>query len=160
LKNVQLFQIFFLACPAVTPVDGSVLPRHKLERDLRLLERERSELGDHPFTLFNLGSVYQELGRHAEAIPLLRRSLDQSHPTDSIVRKLFSLLAHCHKASGDQHLALAACAKGLEICREDGELLFLQAVLRQEGGDWTGAEDGYRRLMAGRDDAQFASVVT
>src|SRR5262249_3256833 len=34
----------------------------KLQRDLRLLQLECGELPDHPFTLFNLGSVYQEMG--------------------------------------------------------------------------------------------------
>src|SRR5205085_9249666 len=37
------------------------LRRRKLERDLRLLRLEDAERPDDPFTLFNLGSVYQEL---------------------------------------------------------------------------------------------------
>ena len=35
----------------------------KLERDLRILELERRERPDHPFTLFNLGMTLAEAGR-------------------------------------------------------------------------------------------------
>src|SRR5438105_2817823 len=73
------------------------LRRRKLERDLRLLGLEEAEQPDDPFTLFNLGSVYQELGKLDEALPLLRRSLERSAPGDSIVRKLYALLVHCHR---------------------------------------------------------------
>jgi hypothetical protein len=50
------------------------LCRRKLERDLRLLYLEDADKPGDPFTLFNLGQVANELGRHAEALPLLRRS--------------------------------------------------------------------------------------
>ncbi|MFO0899231.1 MAG: glycosyltransferase [Pirellulales bacterium] len=50
----------------------------KLARDLRLLELEHAERPDHPFTLFNLGMTYNELGRHAEAIQTLQRSLEMA----------------------------------------------------------------------------------
>src|SRR5262249_6605630 len=53
-----------------------VLRRRKLQRDLRLLEMEQAELPEHPFTLFNLGCVSQELGRVAEAMEFFRRSLE------------------------------------------------------------------------------------
>src|SRR6185437_11193453 len=36
--------------------------RTKIARDLRLLELEKAEQPNDPFTLFNLGSVYNELG--------------------------------------------------------------------------------------------------
>jgi GT2 family glycosyltransferase/Flp pilus assembly protein TadD len=123
------------------------LRKRKLERDLRLLELEHTELGDHPFTLFNLGSVYQELGRHAEAVALLRRSLERSHPQDSIVRKLYSLLAHCHKGLGRPAEALSACEAGLGVHPEDSELLFVRSSLLMEQGDLAGAEGGFRHLL-------------
>jgi GT2 family glycosyltransferase len=88
------------------------LRQRKLRRDLRLLERERAEVGDHPFTLFNLGSVYQELGRHAEALSFLRRSLERSQPSDSIVRKLYALIVRCQRTLGQTGEAAAACGRG------------------------------------------------
>jgi GT2 family glycosyltransferase/tetratricopeptide (TPR) repeat protein len=125
----------------------SALRHRKLERDLRLLDLERQELGDHPFTLFNLGSVYQELGRYAEAVPLLRLSLAKSHPSDSIVRKLYALLAGCHRALGQAELALAACDEGLTHAPDDAELLFVGADLRTRLGDLRGAVIWYERLL-------------
>jgi hypothetical protein len=43
--------------------DPSVRKR-KLQRDLRLLEAEVTLQPHDPFTLFNLGATYVELGRH------------------------------------------------------------------------------------------------
>jgi glycosyltransferase involved in cell wall biosynthesis len=134
------------------------LRRRKLERDLRLLEMERVELNDHPFTLFNLGSVFHEMGRHADAVPLLELSLKKSHPKDSIVRKLYALLAHCLRGLGRRREALAACAGGLGHYADDAELLFLDALLRDEAGDLVGAEGSLTRLLTSRPQAHFASV--
>src|SRR5262249_36151446 len=72
-------------------IDPSVR-RRKLDRDLRLLKLDETEKPDDPFTLFNLGSVYHELGQFAEAATALERSLAGSHPKDSIVRKTYALL--------------------------------------------------------------------
>src|SRR5262249_36334167 len=71
------------------------LRNRKLHRDLRLLKIQRQELGDEPFTLFNMGQVYQELDRPQMALELFQLSLKKSHVRDSIVRKLYVLLAHC-----------------------------------------------------------------
>jgi GT2 family glycosyltransferase/tetratricopeptide (TPR) repeat protein len=132
--------------------------RRKLERDLRLLEQEHAELGDHPFTLFNLGSVYQELGRHAQAVTLLRRSLERSHPSDSIVRKLYALIVNCHRVQGQPAEAVAACQEGRRIYPDDPELLFGEALLRRDQKDWEGAVACLNQLLQGKPDAHFASV--
>src|SRR5205814_5606554 len=76
------------------------LTRRKLERNLRLLRLEQAERPDDPFTLFNLGWAQAELGRPAEALPCLRRSLERSQPGDSIARKLYALLAQGHRRPG------------------------------------------------------------
>jgi len=76
------------------------LRRRKLERDLRLLQLENTEHPDDPFTLFNLGCLSQEQDKPAEALSFLRRSLDGSHPSDSIVRKLHALIVQCHRRLG------------------------------------------------------------
>src|SRR5262249_40424852 len=71
--------------------DSSVRGR-KLQRDLRLLTLDHSEYPNDPFVLFNLGCVYQEQDRLGEALLKFRRSLELSHPSDSIVRKLYALI--------------------------------------------------------------------
>jgi GT2 family glycosyltransferase/predicted Zn-dependent protease len=130
----------------------------KLQRDLRLLELERAELGDHPFTLFNLGSIYREQGRHAEALTLLRRSLELSHPTDSIVRKLYALIVSCHQALGQKDQALRAFQEGRQLYPDDAELLFNEAMLRQDQKDLDGAAACLRRLLEPAPANHFASV--
>ncbi|HEY7309547.1 MAG TPA: glycosyltransferase [Gemmataceae bacterium] len=136
------------------------LRRRKLERDLRLLELEDAEHPDDPFTLFNLGSVRQELGQHAQAIPLLRRSLERSHPRDSIVRKVYALLVGCHRALGLANEALAACQEGRRVYSDDPELLFVESILRKDRGDLVGAESCLVQLLQARPAEHFASVDT
>jgi glycosyltransferase involved in cell wall biosynthesis len=130
----------------------------KLERDIRLLRLEDAERPDDPFTLFNLGSVYQELGRVAEAVPLFKRSLERSHPTDSIVRKLYALLSQSHRYLGEKELALAAALKGREFYPNDVELLFHEGLSRRELHDNAGAEAGWLKLLESRTSEHFASV--
>jgi tetratricopeptide (TPR) repeat protein len=138
----------------------AALRRRKLGRDLRLLGLEQAERPDDPFTLFNLGSVHNELGRPAEALPLLQKSLRLSHPNDSIVRKLYALVIACHRALGQRGEAEGACAEGLRVCPGDAELLFLDSVLRRERGDVAGAMASLLRLVAERPAEHFASVDT
>jgi tetratricopeptide (TPR) repeat protein len=122
------------------------------------LHREDAEKPDEPFTLFNLGQVYYELGRAAEALPRLRRSLERSHPQDSIVRKLYALIACCHRALGQPAEALAACQAGRVHYPEDAELLFTERVLRWGQGDLARAKACLRQLLEVRPGAHFASV--
>jgi glycosyltransferase involved in cell wall biosynthesis/predicted Zn-dependent protease len=141
-----------------TGYQDPALRKRKLERDLRLLKLEDADRPDDPFTLFNFGQVAQELGRHAEAIPLLRRSLQRSHPKDSIVRKLYALIAGCHRHLGQSDAALAACREGRVHYPDDAELLFVESILLREKGDLAGAEACLRRTLAGSGEAHFASV--
>jgi tetratricopeptide (TPR) repeat protein len=130
----------------------------KLERDLRLLRREVADQPDDPFTLFNLGSVFNELGRTAEALPLLSRSLERSSPGDSIVRKLYALLAQGHRRLGQADEALTACRRGRAHYPDDAELLFQESLASRELGDPAAAEACQLRLLEARDRDHFASI--
>src|SRR5262249_5331363 len=88
------------------------IQRHKAERNRRTLLLEQQEMPDLQFTLFNLGSTYVDVGRPAEALPHLRRSLERSDPGDSIVRKLYALIAGCQVSLGQPGEAVAACTAG------------------------------------------------
>jgi GT2 family glycosyltransferase/tetratricopeptide (TPR) repeat protein/SAM-dependent methyltransferase len=134
------------------------LRRRKLDRDLRLLHLEDAERPDDPFTLFNLGSVYQELGRPSEALAVLCRSLERSHPHDSIVRKLYALVVQCHRQLGQPREALTACEAGRSLYPDDAELLFSEAMLRRELGDPAGAEACLVRLLGAPEAEHFASL--
>jgi glycosyltransferase involved in cell wall biosynthesis/Tfp pilus assembly protein PilF len=130
----------------------------KNERNLRLLRLDLAEHPDDPFILFNLGWAYADMGRPAEALPLLRASLERSDPSASIVRKLYPLIMACHRQLGQQAAAMAACREGQRHYPEDAELLFREAQLRQEMGDGAGAEECLRRLIHGREGPHFGSV--
>jgi tetratricopeptide (TPR) repeat protein len=145
-------------CLEHTGYTDAALLGHKSERNLRLLRLQEMDDPDDPFTLFNLGWVYHDLGQSAQALPYLRRSLARSQPGDSIVRKLYVLVAQAHRSLGQQRHALAACRAGLAHCPDDAELLFLQGQLLREQGDPAGAEKCLRYLLHLRPSTHFASV--
>jgi tetratricopeptide (TPR) repeat protein len=134
------------------------LRSRKLERDMRLLYLENSDRPDDPFTLFNLGSVCLELGRVSEAIPLFQRSLERSHPSDSIVRKLYALIAQCHRQLGQPNESLASCRRGRSLYPDDVELLFQEALIYRENGNRAVAEACWLRLLEDREVEHFASL--
>jgi tetratricopeptide (TPR) repeat protein len=138
-------------------VDAALRGR-KQERDIRLLELDRQEHPDDPFILFNLGWSYEELKRPVEALPLLRRSLELSNPSDSIVRKLYHLVTECQRQLGEPREGLAVCREGRRLYPEDAQLLFLEGLLHRELGDRPGAEACFLRLLESNERPHFASV--
>jgi tetratricopeptide (TPR) repeat protein len=134
------------------------LRRRKLDRDLRLLILEREEQPHDPFTLFNLGSVLVELGDIRAALVELEQSLSLSDPLDSIVRKLYALIVECRRQLGEAAAALDTCRAGRGHYPDDAELLFLEGNLLREFKDYAGAEQAFRRLIAGNEGHHFASV--
>jgi glycosyltransferase involved in cell wall biosynthesis/predicted Zn-dependent protease len=140
-----------------TGYQDPALRRRKLDRDRALLELELRDRPDHPYALFNLGSILQELGQHRQAIPVLRRSLERSDPGDSIVRKLYALLAGSHRALGERDVALSACRAGLRLIPDDSELLFLQGQTQLESGDAAGAVRSLLALVEGQPALHFGS---
>ncbi|HEV3262680.1 MAG TPA: glycosyltransferase, partial [Gemmataceae bacterium] len=134
------------------------LSGHKQKRNLRLLHLDQADFPDDPFILFNLGWAYEEMGRSAEALPLLGRSLQRSHPADSIVRKLFALIMDCHRRLGHVQEALAACQEGRKYYPDDTLLLFQEALLREENGDLPGAIACLQRLLETQEPEHFSSV--
>ncbi len=132
----------------------------KLQRELRLLERDLAErLGD-PLTLFNLGQVYQEQGRTAPVQLLFRQSLQGSQPTDSIVRKLYALIVQCLNHLGQHREVLAICPEGRAACPDDVELMFQEGVVRRHQGDRAGAEACWQQVLTMPTGEYFASVHT
>jgi glycosyltransferase involved in cell wall biosynthesis/Tfp pilus assembly protein PilF len=128
--------------------EDAALRGRKLERDSRLISIENAERPDDPFILFNLGSIYHETDRPAEALPLLQRSLERSRPRDSIVPKLHALIVGCLRKLRRPRQALDVCRAGLRLDADDVELLFLEALIRRELGDRAGAEATLLRLLA------------
>lgn len=136
------------------------LRRRKHDRDMRLLDLDLRENPNDPFVEFNIGWNLEQIGKPAEALPYLQRSLQRSQPSDSIVRKLFSLIMECHRQLGRPDVAMAACQDGRRIYPDDAQLLFQEAHLRINGRDLQGAEQCLLRLIQGTDEPRFASTAT
>jgi tetratricopeptide (TPR) repeat protein len=151
--------------PAVLRLGGAVRPtdivihhtgyqdpglrRRKLERNLRLLLLDHQERPDDPLTLFNLGSLYLDQGRFAEAVPLLQRSLEVAPPGYSLLARAHGLLTHGLRRLGRQEEALAVCRRGRACFPGDADLLFYEAQLLKEAGQAAAAEACLRQLLAG-----------
>jgi GT2 family glycosyltransferase/tetratricopeptide (TPR) repeat protein len=131
----------------------------KLERDLRLLRQELAEQPDHPFTLYNLGMTYADVGRRREAAACLERSLARSAPNASHARKAYALLASCHAALGDDAAARDACERGLRAFPKDPELRFRRGVLLLARGEPAEAVRCFRDLLDCPDQADHYTSV-
>ncbi|MBY0456348.1 MAG: tetratricopeptide repeat protein, partial [Gemmataceae bacterium] len=132
--------------------------RRKVERNLRLLRLDHADRPDDPFVLFNLGWTLQDLGRHEESVPYLRGSLERSQPTDSIVRKAYTLLAAAHVAAGRLGDGLAACRAGLIRCPDDAELRFVLGQLLAARGDLDEAVACFGELLRAGPREYFGSI--
>ncbi len=141
-----------------TGYQDPALRQRKLERDFRLLGLEHAENPSDAFVLFNLGMILHDWHRYDEALPYLSASLARSHPTDSIVRKLYALISQCQRQRGRLEEALATCRDGRRHYPQDVELRFHESVLLKALGDATGAEGGLLDLLYAQEGAHFASV--
>ncbi len=134
------------------------LRERKLKRDSKILEAELAERPGDPFVLFNLGSIAVERQDWPTALGYLQRSMRGSDSSDSIVRKLFALIARCHQMLGDLPAALHSCAEGLRIDPDDAELHFRMAVLHRKAGQPAEAETCWRRILTLKRPHRFCSV--
>jgi len=141
-----------------TGYQDPALRQRKLQRNWRLLQLEDADQPEDPFTLFNLGWTALDLGQVAEALPLLRRSLERSQPDASIVRKLYILLSQCHRQLSQHDESLAACREGRLRFPDDAELLYEEGVMLHDKNDLVGAEGCLLRLLKTEAGQYFASV--
>lgn len=130
----------------------------KIERDLRILEKDLAERPEHPFVLFNLGMTYADIDQPEEAVEFLRRSVSASGENESHVPKAFALMvASLFRASRFDE-AWDVCSEGLQRFPDDIELGFRSAMLHQHFGRFPAAVAGYRSLLQDSGDRKFASV--
>jgi tetratricopeptide (TPR) repeat protein/glycosyltransferase involved in cell wall biosynthesis len=130
----------------------------KKQRDLRLLELELAERPEHPFTLFNLGMTYADLGEHGKAVEFLNRSIAHSGPGESHLRKAYALLVYCQAQRGRAADARAACRRGLELFPEDSELLFRSGLLLHAAGQLREAVAAYQAVLQDDGARHFSSL--
>lgn len=136
--------------PIVVRQEGCEDPgRHRaeLERTHRLLLMEHRERPEDPFVLFNLGSLYLDMGRPVEAAPFLELSIAQMPPGCSFDCKQHVLLISAFRRIQCTSEALRVCRAGLMRLPRQPELLFYEGLLMQETGDLSAAEARFRELL-------------
>ena len=125
--------------------------RAKKARNLRLLDLAHAESPNDPFIAFYLGWHHRQDGDPARSVRFLEESLRHldapSAPTRPPLDSLFVLLVRGYRDLGRADDARAVCREGRSRCPDDAELLFLDATLRQEGGDPHGARRSLEALL-------------
>jgi tetratricopeptide (TPR) repeat protein len=109
---------------------------------------DQVERPDDPLTLYNLGTLHLDLGRPAEAVAFLQRSLERAPTTYSLIPRLHGLVTSALYRLGRKEEALAACRRGRAAYPDEGGLLYWEAQLLNEIGDLSGAETCWRRLLS------------
>jgi len=132
--------------------------QRKLERDLRILNRELAERPNHPFVLFNLGMTYADVKRYGEAVDCLQRCLAVSKPEESHLRKAYALLVISLQQSNRNEEAWEHCQQGLALYSDDKELLFHCAMLHHRFGRLKEAEQIYLRVLNNPEEWHFTSI--
>jgi GT2 family glycosyltransferase/tetratricopeptide (TPR) repeat protein/2-polyprenyl-3-methyl-5-hydroxy-6-metoxy-1,4-benzoquinol methylase len=130
----------------------------KLDRDLRILNKELEERPNHPFTLFNLGMTYADVRNWQKAVGYLEQSLENCRPTSTHLRKVYALLVCCYTHLGDSGRAWEACEQGLRRFPLDLELRSRRASLLVDQERLAEAAHAFRDLLDRPDDVHFASV--
>lgn len=130
----------------------------KRDRDLRLLHLELEERPEHPFTLFNLGMTYSDIGRYEEAVDFLKRSIERSRESESQLRKTYSLLVYSYTQLGRREDAWSVCQRGLDLFPHDAELWFRRGVLLHDLGRHEEAVQAYEKAVAGGEERHFVSI--
>jgi tetratricopeptide (TPR) repeat protein len=133
------------------------LRARKLDRDTRILKRELEVRPDDPFVMFNLWAIAVERHEWQEGLGFLKRSVAGSAPSDSIVRKLYALIARAHQMMGNSPESLCTYAEGLKLDPEDAELWFRTGVVHRRGGESAEAERCWRRILNLKRPDQFCS---
>jgi glycosyltransferase involved in cell wall biosynthesis/Flp pilus assembly protein TadD len=132
--------------------------RAKIERNLRLAQREQAERPNDPYVLYLLGMFQQKLGWAAESVSNLQRAAERCPASATYSAKLHALLAQGLAQQGRRPDALAAGQRGRRKHPADAELACQEAGLLMDTGDLEKAEMCLRRLVGG--PAGAAAVAT
>jgi tetratricopeptide (TPR) repeat protein len=95
---------------------------------------------------------------YAKAVPALTRCLALAKPHESIVRKVYAMLAGSALHQRDYLGARRWVELGLGLFANDPELLFRAGVIYKEVGDLGRAEASYLRLLTEREVGHIDSL--
>jgi glycosyltransferase involved in cell wall biosynthesis len=130
----------------------------KRVRDLRLLELDLADRPDHPFVLFNIGMTAFHMRDFSKSIDYLKRCLSVCRKDESVVRKVYAMLAGASFETGNHLEAVRWLDKGLGLYPRDPELLFRGGAIFRETGNAAKAEECYLKLLADRESGHIDSI--
>ena len=135
-------------------VDKALRAR-KLERDIAILKASW-KTGRATLSFFSTWGQSPSSGPRGP-----RRSVSRAQPgrlgtADSIVRKLFALIARTHQMMGDSQGRCEPVPEGLKLDPEDAELWFRKAVVHRHRGESSEAERCWRLILNLRRPTSFA----
>ncbi len=130
----------------------------KLERDLRILNKDLENRPGHPFVLFNLGMTHANAGEPTRATEFLTKCIEMSSTSESHLRKAYSLLVSTLNAMDRPTDAQRRCWEGLGRYPDDPELLFLSGTLAQRFDQLVEAEEAYTRILQRNRTRHFSSL--
>lgn len=138
-----------------TSIEGQA---RKRERDAYLLELDLRDRPGHPFVLFNLGMTAHYTDDHAGAVDWLDKSIKNSHPSESHVRKAYALMAASYRRLGDAAEAMRRLNEGLLVIPGDPEMNFHLAQIWAEAGAHDRAIEHYTNVLEAEVGNAFTSL--
>jgi len=126
---------------------GPMLRKQKLERNLRLLLKDKEERPDDGFILFNLGATYLETGDVEKGVACLQRCLETSPRRATFLAKAYVLLAQVQRRLGRLEEGLGYCLKGKARFPKDVELLFEEGLLWRAKKDPAAAQKCFEEIL-------------
>lgn len=133
------------------------LVKRKIERDARLLQLDFQDHPNDPLIMFQLGVINHRQQRQHEAIEWLGASLSGLQTTDNIKPKAIALMAQCHREIHELDKAIQLISEGLVSYPTNGELIYLEAIIYQELGNFIGAEKSFLTLIASEENRSIQS---
>jgi tetratricopeptide (TPR) repeat protein len=137
---------------------GAAEHQSKVERNLRLAQRDFVDHPNDPYVLFQLGLFQQQLGQTAESVAFLRCGVEQVPPGATYSAKMHGLLAQGLQVLGQRPEALAACRRGRAQHPGDAELACQEASFLLEMGDLNGATQCLEQIVSGPNGSAAAAA--
>lgn len=130
----------------------------KRVRDWKLLKMELKERPNNAYVLFCCGMTAHYTDDHKKAIPWLKKSLANSAPGDSTVRKCYALWALSLLKMEKVKEAKRVIADGLGVCPGDPELLYTLAQIEANEGRLDEALDHFQQVLRADITSHLSSI--
>jgi tetratricopeptide (TPR) repeat protein len=129
------------------------LKRRKANRNIRLLKLEFATNPEDPFTLFNLGAAYSDIGQRNEALGYLLSAIKHLNRRQTkgqfgdLQRCLYAMTSDLLARQSRREEAVAVLDQGLTLYPDDIEMLTRKGQRLAELNDAGGAERAFQQVL-------------